>query len=81
MDGWMEAVRILKEQLENDAWNGDPPIALGDNMATSLSHDSDSIAIAMTGGWWVMSHDEVRQLYAHLPNSPLTVTPDSKDAP
>ena len=69
MDGWMEAVKILKEQLENDEWNGDPPIALGDNMATSLSRDSDEIAIAMPGGWWVMSHEEVRRLCAHIPNA------------
>ena len=71
MDGWMEAVKILKEQLENDEWNGDPPIALGDNMATSLSRDSDEIAIAMPGGWWVMSHEEVRRLCAHIPNNLL----------
>jgi len=71
MDGWMEAVRILREQLDNEEWTGDPPIALGDNMATSLSLDSDSIAIAMPGGWWVMSHDEVRQLYSHIPNASL----------
>jgi hypothetical protein len=69
MHGCMEAVKILKEQLENDEWNGDPPIALGDNMATSLSRDSDEIAIAMPGGWWVMSHEEVRRLCAHIPNN------------
>ena len=71
MDGWMEAVKILNEQLDNEEWNGGPPIALGDNMATSLSRDSDDIAIAMPGGWWVMSHDEVRRLVSRIPNAGL----------
>lgn len=64
--GWMQAVKILSEQINNEEWNGDPPIALGDHMATSLSRDSDEIAIAMPGGWWVMSRDEVRQLFAQM---------------
>ena len=80
MNGWMEAVKILKEQLDNEEWNGEPPIALGDNMATSLSRDSDDIAIAMPGGWWIMSHDEVRRLYAHIPNSTLCVKTHSTEA-
>jgi hypothetical protein len=62
-----EAVEILEEQLANEGWNGDPPIALGDHMATSLSRDSNEIAIAMSGGWWVLSFEEVRQLQSHIP--------------
>jgi len=69
MNGWIEAVKILQEQLDAEEWIGDPPIALGDNMATSVARDSDEIAIAMPGGWWVMSHDEVRRLGARVPNA------------
>lgn len=64
MQGWMDASRNIEELRCCGAWDGDPPIAIGDERAASVSRDGKSVAVASPGSCLVISVDEIEQLHA-----------------